>query len=855
MPLTAGTKLGFYVITAPLGAGGMGEVYRARDTRLGRDVAIKILAAEVSRNQDRMNRFEQEARSASLLNHPNIITIHDIGSIDSTSYIAMEWVDGKTLRENLKDGPLPARKAIQIAVQLADGLTKAHEAGIVHRDLKPENIMITKDGFAKILDFGLAKLFLPSGSEVSALPTSAGTDAGTILGTVGYMSPEQASGKAVDFRSDQFALGAILYEMLTGKRAFEEKTTVETLAAIIKKDPEPISSAAVQVPPPFRWIIDRCLEKNPEDRYASTRDLARDLQSVRDHFSEVASSTESAIPVHLQKRSLKKIWSIANIALLLLLGATSLYLLMDPKKVEKSNVDYHRLTYQRGPIHSARFVADGQTIIYSATFAGPAQDLYLTRTEGVESRSLGIPNAQVLSISPSGEMLVLIRGKKTLAQVPITGGLPRELDENISGADWSPDGRTMAIAKTKSDQSTYLEYPPNKSLYRSIWRIDTVRFSPKGDSIAFIEGMPVGSNGIVRILNTSGKEIASSSPLYPDSLSWSAKGDEVWFSTVSYHAGGGFELYALSLTGKQRLVSRFPSSFVIRDISMHGKLLAEFSDDRGILMAGSDGSERELSWLDNSDVSDFSSDGKMLLIHERGEGSEPPGGTIYVRGLDGSAAVRLAAGAAFCFSPDNLLVFGTTGPTKILIIPVRAGAIRTFDYPQFKGLFSGGFLPDSKQLLIIGLNNKGLSEAFFQDLAGGKLKSTGIKNLYPMGKYKMISPDGRLLIGKDASGTVKIYTINGASSISFSGMQQNETPIQWNHTSDAIFAYDAQALPAKVYEIGILDGHRTLFKEIMPPDPSGVTRVGSIRISPDEKSYAYTYIRQAGTLYLLDGIH
>ncbi len=392
MPFSSGTKLGFFEITAPLGAGGMGEVYRARDTRLGRDVAIKILVAEVATNKDRMSRFEQEARSASSLNHPNIITIHEIGSFDSTSYIAMEWVDGKTLRETLKEGPLPARKAIQIAVQLADGLTKAHEAGIVHRDLKPENIMITKDGFAKILDFGLAKLFLPSGSEVSALPTSAGTDAGTILGTVGYMSPEQASGRAVDFRSDQFALGSILYEMLTGKRAFEEKTTVETLAAIIKKDPEPISSVPVQVPAPFRWIVDRCLEKNPEDRYASTRDLARDLQSVRDHFSEVASSTESAIPVQLQKRSLKKIWSIVNVALLVLLGASTLYLLLNSKKVERSNVDYHRLTYQRGAIHSARFAADGQTIIYSASLEG-AQPGYLSNANR-RSRITGAWNSK-----------------------------------------------------------------------------------------------------------------------------------------------------------------------------------------------------------------------------------------------------------------------------------------------------------------------------------------------------------------------------------------------------------------------------------------------------------------------------
>lgn len=854
MPLSSGTRLGFYEVTAPLGAGGMGEVYRARDTRLGRDVAIKILAAEVSTNRDRMNRFEQEARSASSLNHPNIITIYDIGAVDSTSYIAMEWVDGKTLRETLKEGPLPARKVIQISVQLADGLTKAHEAGIVHRDLKPENIMITKDGFAKILDFGLAKLFLTSGSEVSALPTSAGTDAGTILGTVGYMSPEQASGKVVDFRSDQFSLGAILYEMLTGKRAFEEKTTVETLAAIIKNDPEPISSRPVQVPAPLRWIVERCLEKNPEDRYASTRDLAHDLQSVRDHFSEVASSSETAVPIPMPKRSLKKIWSIANAALLLILGAITLYLLLNPKKTEKNYVDYHRLTYQRGAIQSARFASDGQTIIYTASFAGGNQDIYLTRSEGVESRALGTPNAQVLSISPSGEMLVLISGnKQTLAQVPITGGLPRELDNNILGADWAPDGKTIAIARRNSDQSTTLEYPAGKVLLKSIWRIDKIRFSPKGDYIAFNEGFPYGSNGKVKIIDTSGKEVASSSPLYPDGLSWSPNG-EVLFSTTSDRMGGGYELYALSVTGKQRLVSRFPSSFILCDISKQGKLLAQFNDYRGILMAVTDGVEKEFSWLDNSDVADISSDGKMLLIHERGEGSESPGGTIYVRALDGSAAIRLAAGAALCFSPDNLFVLGLNGATTLQIVPVRAGAVRKFDYSRFKAVGALGFLPTNKQFLIESVNKADQHEVYLQDVNGGNLNNTGIKDFQAV-RDKALSPDGHFLIGQDSSGANKIYSLDGATQVPFSGIQQNEVLIQWNRTSDGVFAYDDQVLPARVYRISIPDGGRTLFKEIMPPDRVGVRSVRSIVISLDEKSYAYTYNRDMDTLYLLDGVH
>src|SRR2546426_5662263 len=269
MPLPAGTRLGPYEIVSPLGAGGMGEVYRARDTRLHREVAVKVLLPEVSGDDSRRTRFEQEARSASALNHPNIVTVYDVGSVDSTIYLAMELVEGRTLRELLAEGALPSRRMLDIGVQIAEGLAKAHEAGLVHRDLKPENLIVSKDGFVKILDFGLAKLTEPtSASGISAMPTVAGasrTVPGTVLGTVGYMSPEQASGRDVDYRSDQFSFGSILYELATGKRAFQRSTGAETLTAIIREEPVPVGQANPGVPAPVRWIVERCLAKEPEE--------------------------------------------------------------------------------------------------------------------------------------------------------------------------------------------------------------------------------------------------------------------------------------------------------------------------------------------------------------------------------------------------------------------------------------------------------------------------------------------------------------------------------------------------------------------------------------------------------------
>jgi hypothetical protein len=241
------------------------------------------------------------------------------------------------------------------------------------------------------------------------------------------------------------------------------------------------------------------------------------------------------------------------------------------------------------------------------------------------------------------------------------------------------------------------------------------------------------------------------------------------------------------------------------------------------------------------------------LIHERGEGSESPGGTIYVRALDGPAAVRLAAGAAFSFSPDNLFVLGLNGPTKMIMVPVRAGTVRKFDYSQFKNIGALGFLPGGEQFLVVGVDKDGQNEVYFQAINGGNLRRTGIKN-FQMVTNESVSPDGQFLIGRDSAGTSKIYPLDGTAQISISGMEQNERPIQWNRTSDAVFAYDDQVLPAKVYRIGISDGRRALFKEIMPPDRAGVTRVSTIRISADEKSYAYTYTRRAGALYLLDGV-
>src|SRR5262245_38969619 len=354
MTLAAGTKLGPYQIAAPLGAGGMGEVYRARDERLKRDVAIKVLPATFSQNADRLKRFEQEAQAAGALNHPNITAVHDFGSYEGSPYIVTELLEGETLRSRLGPGALSPRKAIDYAVQIAKGLAAAHEKGIVHRDLKPENVFLTKDGRVKILDFGLAKL-RPEGAEsgqTDMRTVSGGTEPGVVLGTMGYMSPEQVRGKAADKRSDLFSFGTILYEMLSGQRAFRGDTAADTITAILTKEPPDLSQTNKDIHPGLDRIVRHCLEKNPEERFESARDVAFDLEAISG-LSGPATTTQYA---ESKRRRLWPVLTGAVLATAVIVGAPAY--LVGTKAGDRPPPSFRQLTFRRGQITSAYFAPD-----------------------------------------------------------------------------------------------------------------------------------------------------------------------------------------------------------------------------------------------------------------------------------------------------------------------------------------------------------------------------------------------------------------------------------------------------------------------------------------------------------------
>src|SRR5215475_7035690 len=321
MTLASGTKLGRYEIRAKIGEGGMGEVYAGRDTQLGRDVAVKVLPTIVSSDSDRLRRFEQEASAASELNHPNILVVHDIGAHDGTTYVVSELLEGETLRKRIAGTPLAQRRAIDYALQIANGLAAAHEKGIIHRDLKPDNIFITNDGRVKILDFGLAKLTQLDGNQVQTdVPTRrVDTDPGVVMGTVGYMSPEQLKGRTVDQRSDIFSFGAILYEMLSGRRAFHGESTAETMSAVLKEDPPELSDTNQKVSPALERLINHCLEKNPESRFHSASDLAFALEALSGSAptSTQTTTAQSFVPTAFRAR-LWLPWAL--VAVLLIAG-------------------------------------------------------------------------------------------------------------------------------------------------------------------------------------------------------------------------------------------------------------------------------------------------------------------------------------------------------------------------------------------------------------------------------------------------------------------------------------------------------------------------------------------------------
>ena len=841
----------------------MGEVYRARDSRLRRDVAIKVLSSEYSTDAERRKRFEQEARSASGLNHHNIVTIYDIGSSESVVYIAMELVDGRTLRELLHDGALPTRRLLDLAFQVSDGLAKAHAAGIVHRDLKPENVMVSKDGVVKILDFGLAKLLGEGGESGESATAVQETRPGTVLGTVGYMSPEQASGKPVDFRSDQFSLGSILYEMATGARAFQRNTTAETLTAIIREDAVPVARLHPGVPPPFRWIIERCLAKDPDERYAATRDLANDVRSVREHLSETSSESATLAPAAAAppRRSPVLRAALTALALLAALGAGTL---LQRRLAGSSPPSYQQITFGSGTIRAARFAPDGQTIVYSAAWDGNPLKLFLKHPSSPDSLPLELPSANLLGISPSGEMAIALNCRSThpgicagtLARAALTGGAPRDVAEGIQDTDWAADGSSQLVVRDVGGKAR-IEFPMGKVLYETPGHVSYARLSPKADRIAFLDHPFQGDDaGTVAVIDLAGKKTTLTGQWASEhGLAWAPSGREIWFTATE--AGANRSLYAVTLSGRLRVVTRVPGGLKLHDIAPSGRVLLTRESPRvgirGMLLG--DTRERDMSFLDYSFAADMSSDSGTLLFDEEGEA----GGanyTIYLRKADNSPVVRLGEGNALALSPDQkwALSMKPASGSPFVLLPTGTGDARRLALEGMSLEQAAAWLPDSRRIVFAAAENGHGLRLWVMPIDGGKPKAVTPEGVSTALPGFALTPDGKNVAAIGPDHGVTIYPVDGGAARPVPGGAAGEFPLRFTPDGRFLYVWKRGDVPARVSRIDVETGKREVWRDLLPADPAGVERISNVLVTPDGKGYAYCYARLLSDLFVVEGL-
>jgi Tol biopolymer transport system component len=857
MPLSAGTLLGPYEVLAPLGAGGMGEVYRGRDTRLGRDVAIKIVPPAVAGNADALARFEREARAVASLSHPNVLTLHDVGKSDEVSYAVMELLQGETLRTRLAPGALPLRKAVEIAIHVSHGLAAAHERHVAHRDLKPENVFLTSDGQVKILDFGLARQTdTGAATQQPDSPTmSPATEPGVVLGTVGYMAPEQVRGGSSDHRADVFALGCLVYEMVTGRRPFERDTAAETMTAILKDDvPEP-SGSAVALPPSVWRIIRRCLEKKPEERFQSMRDLAFALESA----VEGSSTTGMARPAGgtTTRRGPAGLGLLAaGLALGALAGA--LVVQRQPTAAAPQTPSFRRLTFERGTIRDARFTPDGQSVVYGAAWEGQPLRVFMTRTEAPESVRLSAPDARLLAISRGGDMAISLghvyegwMGFGTLARSSLLGSAPRALAEHVREADWAPDGSALAIVR-RVDGLEQLEFPIGRALYRTSGFISSIRFSPDGQRIAFADHHAFGDDaGAVSVVDLAGQRtVLSDGYISVRGLAWSSDGREVWFA-----ARGGAEvndaIRAVSLSGQYRVVWTSPSNIKLFDLASDGRaLLGHQTVDRRVeaQFAGTD-APVDVSLRADSTGEWISDDGTMVTVSDQ---STSPYTAYLVK--KEAAPVALGEGQSAGVSRDGrwALALPVTG-SPLLLHPTGAGQSRALSNPLKLVIDAAAWLPDGRRVVLFGQPPGQPSRGYVQDVDGAPKPFTP-EGARPIRWWSLpVSPDGSRVVAESPAGVPMIYHLAEGAADSVPGLTAADVPVQWQEDGRGLFVARGNGLPWVIDRLDLATGRRTHALDIRPREIAGM-RLSIVAISPNGQHYVHNYSRLLTDLFVVTGL-
>jgi len=860
-------RFGPYELLSPLGAGGMGEVYRARDTRLGRYVAIKVLPPAFSADPERLRRFQQEAEAAAALNHPSIVAIFDIGTTEEGApYIVSELLEGSTLGHCIRSTRLSLRTVIEYCLQIARGLAAAHHRGIVHRDLKPENIFVTRDGHIKILDFGLAKLMDPpranAGDQTISMEEGH-TLPGVVMGTVGYMAPEQIRGLPADPRTDIFAFGLILYEMLAGKPAFRAATDADTQAAILKEEPQHLSAINSSVPPGLEQIILHCLEKEPQLRFQSASDIAFSLQALSTPGSTASGAATVVRPTPRRRWQIVALGAV--VAAILGYGAFRL----GEKLGRKSPPQYQQLTYQPGVVTSARISPDGQTVVCVARF-GSTFELYSIRFDSIGVRPLDLEADNLLAISSQGELAILkswkslagATGAGLLARVPLGGGAPKMVSKDVQSADWSPDGNELAITHYVADKHVYrLEYPVGNVLYETKGWIGDVRTSVDGKKVAFVDHPMFGDDqGYLAVIPASGGEIQRLTRLWGDmrGIAWHPNG-EIWYTATD--VGFNYALYAATESGKSREVLTVPGGLVLNDIAQDGRVLVTHTTERIVIMVStpSHPEEQNLAWLDNTEFFRFSSDGAQILLGDESSASGPRHAS-FLRKVDGSAAVRVGDGDGIALSPDGEWVLSRIPPKQLVLLPTGAGDIRQItssgnDDPKetsssktaIRADLPAEWLPDGKRIVFVGDDNR----THVLDLDGNNraLTQAGTTGY-------LVTADGKFVLAQKKTGQFELFPVDGGDPKPFPLLQSDDHPIRFSVDGKDIFIKKAEkGIPGlTVYRVNLATGARTMLWHIQSPRTTVANDVTLVDVIPDGTGYAYGYRQKSTVLYTVRGL-
>jgi Tol biopolymer transport system component len=852
MGLAPGVRLGPYEVVSPLGAGGMGEVYRARDTRIGRDVAVKVLPTGLAQDAGRLRRFEQEARATGQLNHPNILALYDLGEHDGLAYVVSELLEGQTLRERLGGAALHVRKAVEVGAQIARGLAAAHEKGIVHRDLKPDNVFVTKDGQVKILDFGLAKLTLPefSTSQGSQLETEAhGTDPGTVLGTVGYMSPEQVRGRAVDHRSDIFSFGAILYEMLAGRRAFTGDSAIETLNAILKEEPPDFALTNKALPPALERIVRHCLEKNPDERFASARDLAFDLQAV----SETSIEARVAAP-RGRRRHLTTVVALGLASLATGVGG----FLLGRRTAAAPQPSFRLLTFRRGNVVSARFAPDGQTFFYSGHW-GEGLRAHVAALDSPEPRSLEPPG--IVAGAAAGEVALIVpKGDRTtLVQAPVSGGSPREVASDVLVADWTRSGEFALVREQAGRQR--IEFPRGRVIYETPNRVHFLRASPTGRHLAFFDRLRGYENGSLHIIDASGASVLTSGAWYTIiAVAWSPDGREVWLTGGK--TSQRLSVWAIALGGAERVLYQGADPLRILDVRPDGRVLAASGRHRYEMAFGTRGDpvEKDLTWLGRSYVSDLSNDGRNVVF-EDGQFAKDSH-YMFLRRVDGTAPVQLGQGSPSGLSPDGRWAIGFPGlqddaQRSLAVVPTGAGESRTLPRGRIDRYLDAFWYPDGRRILVVAHEKDRPVRLFEQDVERGEptpVTPEGVSTNDPT-----LAPDasGVLARSLEPGSPFRFYPLSGGDPRPIPGLRDDDAPFRFDATGRFVFL--REPVPAAEARVVVVrfdtrTGTREPWLEIRPADRVGIGAFPAVRLSADGRSYVYSCFRELTNLFLVEGL-